>query len=46
MFRRQNNKVAHALARKAKDIDSWQVWLEEVPEDIIPHVVSDISSFQ
>ena len=41
--KRNCNVVADALAKKAKDSLSLAVWLEEVPEDIAPFLLFDIS---
>ena len=36
------NSVADALAKKAKSGVRFQVWLEDLPEDIVPFVVRDV----
>ena len=41
--KRNCNVVADALAKKPKDSLSLAVWLEEVPEDIAPPLLFDIS---
>uniref|UniRef100_A0A2N9HBQ0 RNase H type-1 domain-containing protein n=1 Tax=Fagus sylvatica TaxID=28930 RepID=A0A2N9HBQ0_FAGSY len=42
--RRSGNTVAHALARRALNIQNLCVWMEDVPPDIIPVLYSDFSS--
>ena len=39
--RRSGNSVAHALARRASDCNSFLVWLEEVPPDITYVLLND-----
>ena len=36
------NSVADALAKKANSHVGFQVWLEDLPEDIVPFVVRDV----
>ena len=36
------NSVADALAKKANSGVGFQVWLEDLPEDIVPFVVRDV----
>ena len=42
--RRNGNNVAHALARRASNIQNLCVWMEDVPPDITPILYSDFSS--
>ena len=44
--RRSGNSVAHALARRALNIQNLCVWMEDVPPDIIPVLYSDFSSIK
>uniref|UniRef100_A0A2N9FPS4 Retrotransposon Copia-like N-terminal domain-containing protein n=1 Tax=Fagus sylvatica TaxID=28930 RepID=A0A2N9FPS4_FAGSY len=39
--RRSGNSVAHALARRASDCNSFLVWMEEVPPDITHVLLND-----
>lgn len=39
---RTGNLVAEALAKKAKNIVSCQVWFEAMPEDIVPLIGLDV----
>ena len=39
---RTGNFVADALAKKAKNFVSYQVWLEELPKDIAPLADFDV----
>lgn len=39
---RTGNLVADALAKKAKNIVSCQVWFEAMPEDIVPLIGLDV----
>ena len=41
--RRSGNIVAHALARRALNIQNFCVWMEDVPPDIVPILYSDSS---
>ena len=41
--RRSGNTVAHALARRALNIQNLCVWMEDVPPDIVPILYSDSS---
>nr|POF25720.1 hypothetical protein CFP56_35478 [Quercus suber] len=41
--RRQGNKVAHKIARLACNVPSFNVWMEEVPPDIAPLYVSELT---
>ena len=36
------NSVADALAKKAKSVVGFQVWLEDLPDDIAPFVFRDV----
>ena len=40
---RQGNDVAHALAQRARQYFSSQIWLECVPTDILSFVLDDFS---
>ena len=40
---RNCNRVADALAKKAKSGLEFQVWLEDIPEEFVPLVIVDIS---
>ena len=40
--RRQGNCVAHALAKRARFAFPLLVWMEHVPPDVIPFVLSDL----
>ncbi|GMY34590.1 hypothetical protein FCV25MIE_29832 [Fagus crenata] len=42
---RSGNAVAHALARRASDINNLLVWMEEVPPDIVHVLLKDSSVF-
>ena len=39
---RSCNKVADALAKKAKEGEDFKVWLEDISRDIAPLVASDV----
>ena len=41
--KRDGNKVAHSLARRARCNQPFQVWLESVPPDIVQTLYSDYS---
>ena len=43
--RRQGNNVAHALARRAITSPDLNVWMEDVPPDILHVVQADLASF-
>jgi ribonuclease HI len=43
--RHSGNAVAHALARRASDINNVLVWMEEVPPDIVHVLLKDSSIF-
>ena len=40
---RNCNRVADAMAKKAKTSLEFQVWLEDIPEEFVPLVLADIS---
>ena len=42
--RRQCNRLAHSLARRASIIQRMSVWMEEVPPDLIPVSLADLNS--
>ena len=42
--RRNGNSVAHALARRASNCNSFSVWMEEVPPDISHVLLNDFSA--
>ena len=42
--RRQCNRLAHSLARRASIIQQMSVWMEEVPQDLIPVYLVDLHS--
>ena len=42
--RRQCNRLAHSLARRASIIQQMSVWMEEVPPDLIPVFLADLHS--
>ena len=44
--RRRGNNVAHALARRALNCNSYLVWLEEVPPDITHVVLTDLYALE
>jgi ribonuclease HI len=44
--RRSGNNVAHALARRAFDCNSYRVWLEEVPPDITHVLLNDFYALE
>jgi ribonuclease HI len=44
-IRHSGNAVAHALARRALDINNLVVWMEEVPPDIVHVLLKDSSAF-
>ena len=44
-IRRQGNNVVHALARKAVTSPDLNVWMEDVPLDILHVVQADLASF-
>ena len=41
--KREGNKVAHSLAKRARCNQPFQVWMEFVPPDIVPILYSDFS---
>ncbi|XP_050248699.1 uncharacterized protein LOC126695948 [Quercus robur] len=40
--RRQCNRLAHSLARRASIIQQMSIWMEEVPSDLIPVFLADL----
>ena len=42
--RRQCNRLAHSLARRASIIQQMSVWMEEVPPDLTPVFLADLHS--
>ena len=42
--RRQCNRLAHSLARRASIIQQMSVWMEEVPPDLIPVFLADLNN--
>ena len=42
--RRQCNRLAHSLAKRASMIQQMSVWMEEVPPDLIPVFLADLHS--
>jgi len=44
-LKRESNKVAHKLARRALCISNFSVWIEDVPPPLLPVVLDDIAGF-
>lgn len=40
--KRKGNTVAQVLAKKANFVGDFQVWIEEVPLDVLPFVIRDL----
>ena len=44
LVRRMGNKLAHSLARKSKTLNHMQIWMENVPPDLLLVVQADLTS--
>ena len=42
-IRREGNQVAHCLAKHSLELEELKVWLEEIPADVLPLVMRDVS---
>ncbi|XP_075665404.1 uncharacterized protein LOC142635076 [Castanea sativa] len=44
LVRRSGNKLAHSLARNSKSLNYMQIWMEDVPTDLLLIVQADLTS--